>query len=103
MKQNPIIRTVFLSFILLSTLALSTQRSLAQVPRRVSYQGVLESGGSIVADGSYVLSIRLYDAPSGGNLLFSESHNAVVARGVFHIELGSNMALPDSLTFDKQY
>ena len=84
---------------LVSTLA---SPSAAQIPRVIGFQGVLldESGGHR-EDGSYVLSFALYDADTGGTVLWTETQSADVKNGVFSVNLGA--ATPLSLPFDKPY
>jgi hypothetical protein len=82
------------------TLALAAPAS-AQVPRTMSYQGILTDNlGSPIADGNYSLTVRLYDAAGGGALLYTEVHPVVaVARGGFNVILGS--VTPLSIAFDQ--
>ena len=62
----------------------------AQVPQTISYQGVLTGGdGRAVADGDYTIRFDLYDRAVGGSLLWSESHEATVGSGIFHVILGT--------------
>ncbi len=74
-----------------------------QIPKRISYQGVFTtSGGAPAADGSYNISFIIYDASSGGSLLFTENHTDVaVQRGTFKVILGS--VTPLNLPFDRTY
>jgi hypothetical protein len=75
----------------------------AEVPSTMSYQGLLTDGaGTPVADGVYDLTLRLYDVPSDGAPLWTETQSAVpVARGIFSISLGS--VVPLTLPFDQPY
>lgn len=63
----------------------------AGVFRQFSYQGVLTDDlGALLPDGNYALTVRLYDAASGGNLVFFEPHPAVaLSKGGFSIMVGS--------------
>jgi outer membrane lipoprotein-sorting protein len=74
----------------------------AQVPKKVSYQGVLKDGsGAVVPDGDYDLTFRLYDVETGGTALWIETQTATVVRGVFNVMLGTSNPL--NLAFDKTY
>jgi hypothetical protein len=57
----------------------------------VNYQGRLADSGGAPLDGSYGMSFSLWDAPSGGSLVWGpESHAAVpVSEGLFSVGLGS--------------
>ncbi len=58
----------------------------------LSYQGYLADDDSIPLTGTYDMAFRLYDAPTGGNLLWGElwvDNNAVaVTDGLFNVGLG---------------
>src|SRR5436190_1247866 len=66
--------------------------AVTSLPRKISYQGLLTtSGGAPVADGSYDLTISLYDSLTNGTLQWSEIHAGVpVQRGTFSINLGES-------------
>jgi hypothetical protein len=76
----------------------------AQIPRTLSYQGILsDTLGTPKPDGMYAITFRLYDAPSGGTLLWVETQSLQVKRGLFSAVLGSQTPFPSSLTFERQY
>ena len=80
------------------------QMASAQIPRTLSYQGVLtDSLGTPKPDGSYGLTFRLYDAESGGSALWTEAKTLDVQRGLFSTQLGDQVAFGSGLKFDKQY
>ncbi len=55
----------------------------------VTYQGVLrDAGGDPVPDGVYQMDFAIYDAPSGGTALWSETQSVAVLDGAFSVELG---------------
>jgi len=73
-----------------------------QVPKTLSYQGVLTgANGNPVPNGSYQLTFRIYTQPSGGSPLWLETQSANVLNGVFSVILGKVSAL--NLAFDKTY
>ena len=60
--------------IILAVVMLAAVPASAQIPRLVNYQGVLtDDMGAVVSDGSYNMTFRLYDAPSGGSHLWEET------------------------------
>ncbi len=74
----------------------------AQPPNTISYQGVLtDASGTVVADGNYNLTFKLYDAAAGGSALWSEGRLVAVNKGIFNVNLGSSSSL--NLPFDKPY
>lgn len=86
------------------TAIFTTSIATAQMPRTISYQGVLaDAGGSLLPDGNYSLRLALYESVSGGAPIWSETQTATVVRGVFNALIGSGAALPNSLSFDRAY
>ena len=66
----------------------------------MSFQGQLTDGaGNPVADGPFDLTFRLYDDASDGMMLWEETQEVDVLRGLFNVILGSSNAL--NLPFDK--
>lgn len=61
------------------------------IPRQFDYQGVLKtSAGGIVPDGNYPMTFKMYNDPSGGSALWSETQTVAVANGIFSVHLGSS-------------
>ena len=75
----------------------------AVIPQTINFQGVLtDGGGTVVSDGTYAVTFRLYDVPSGGSHLWEETHGTVtVTKGIFNVMLGSVVNF--DLDFDTQY
>ena len=85
--------------VLLSTLA---SPAVAQIPRVISFQGVLlDESGNRRPDGTYVLTFALYDSDSGSGAMWTETQSADVENGVFSVNLGE--VNPLSPPFDKPY
>ena len=65
----------------------------------LQYQGRLSNPttGEPVADGSYIMTFRLYDAASGGSTLWTETEDVSVQGGLFSTALGDTTALNQSL------
>lgn len=77
--------------------------ALGQIPKVLSYQGYLTDANSIPRHGTFIITFKLYDAPSGGNLLWSEVDKSVnIEKGFFATLLGSPTSF-GTLSFDKQY
>jgi len=74
----------------------------AQVPNKISYQGLLtNSDGSVIPDGSYNLTFKIYNVESGGTELWTETQNVTVSKGTFSVILGETNPL--NLQFNEQY
>ncbi|HLP28158.1 MAG TPA: hypothetical protein VK147_05910, partial [Candidatus Didemnitutus sp.] len=77
--------------------------STAQITRLISYQGLLVTpAGTPIADNQYGLVLRLYDAPTGGNLVWEETQQTTVIKGLFNLELGTNVPLDGVDFFNTQ-
>ena len=80
--------------------------SIAAIPHTIAFQGVLtNSAGVPKAAGIYNVTFRLYDAGTGGSLLWTEAAKPVTVtgnRGVFSTELGKPTPF-GALAFDAQY
>ena len=90
--------SLFLSFLL----AFASQ-AYAQTAGKISIQGVLKGAtGASVPDGQYMVTFRLYDAVSGGNLQWTENATLDVIAGVYSHYLGSVTPL-DMLNFGSTF
>lgn len=66
----------------------------AQIPRLVSYQGLLtQPSGQPIADGTVSLVLRLYDAPTNGNLVYEETQAVTTTKGLFNVIIGQTTPL----------
>jgi len=67
----------------------------AAVPQLINFQGVLKNGsGNPVTDSTYTITFTIYDAPSGGLLLWNETQSVSTNGGNFTILLGASSMLP---------
>jgi hypothetical protein len=90
-------------YILACLLALTLQL-YAQIPRTISYQGVLcDATGKPKPDATYTLTFRFYDAASGGTVRWSEQKNLETKRGLFSTQLGDEVVFTTAVSFDRQY
>jgi hypothetical protein len=84
--------------VLISVLSITL---LGQIPRTISYQGVLLDNASVPLNGSYTLTFKLYNDPSSGTVLWQESKVTDISDGIFNVILGSDVPL--TLSFDQTY
>ena len=96
-----------LTFLILFSVICFLSSADAAVPHLINYQGRLTNAADTpVADGNYSVAFRIYDAESGGTLLWQGTHTITVSKGIFNVLLGDindsgyNFA---NLAFDKQY
>lgn len=74
---------------------------LYAVPIELSHQGrILDSNGDPIADGTYDVTYRLYDAPTNGTLLWEEIIQTQVEDGLFSATLGTSGNPLDFSSFD---
>ena len=92
-------RMIYFLFALLFVFSINS--SIAQIPRVISYQGMLMgSNEQPVPEGQYKLTFNIYDETN--NLLWTEVHNQVfVGSGLFQVILGT--IAPFNIPFDKAY
>jgi hypothetical protein len=71
----------------------------SDVPQLLSYQGRLTDELGVPLDTSIAMTFVIYDAPSEGNAVWSETHSSVrIYDGLFNVLLGSGSSpLPDSV------
>lgn len=76
--------------LVIGSLLIGVSSANAQIQRLISYQGLLtQPNGQPIADGPQNLVLRLYDAATGGNLVFEETQNGIaVTRGLFSVYIG---------------
>lgn len=91
-------KKLILGLVALSILSFATSVS-ADIPQMINYQGVLtDPDGCPVKDSSYSIIFSVYDAPTGGNLMWADTLATVTTtQGNFNVLLGSNNPIPDSL------
>lgn len=78
--------------------------AFAQVPRTISYQGVLtDTQGNLIPDGNHTLTLKLYDNLNAPTAIFTETQSVPVIRGIFNAIIGSVTSIPASLSFDRAY
>jgi hypothetical protein len=78
--------------------------SVAQIPRILSYQGVLsDTSGMPKPDGSYTITFRLYDTITAGSSIWTENKILKTKNGLFHTTLGDKTPFDFSVTFSKPY
>lgn len=91
-----LVGAVILVTISLRTLA-DTYADPGGVPRLLPFRGHLESGGAPVVT-AVTLEARIYDAATGGALLWGpETHTVTPADGDFTLMLGESTALPPAV------
>jgi len=74
----------------------------ADIPHIINFQGRIADTLGEPITGTRSITFRIYDAESGGSLLWNETHaNVTVRDGIFSVLIGSVSAV--NLSFDGQY
>jgi hypothetical protein len=103
MRTHLVARRILAAAALLAGLAV-TCAAFAAIPQRISYQGFLTSAGNVPTNASLQMVFRLFDVPTGGAALWSETQTVAVTNGLYNVSLGAAtpLALP-ALPFDAPY
>ncbi|MBU3699210.1 MAG: hypothetical protein FGM33_04260 [Candidatus Kapabacteria bacterium] len=92
--MNRFLRPCLALLLVVGVMATAVTATYAQIERQISYQGLLTlPNGLPLDDGQYDLVMRLYDAPVGGNLLWEETQQTILTKGLFNVYLGSVVPL----------
>jgi hypothetical protein len=85
-------------------LSLAPSHLHAQIPRIISYQGVLtDTNGHPKPDGTYSFTFALYVVATSGSPIWSETKLLPIHGGLFATLLGDHVAFPDAVGFDRSY
>ncbi len=85
----------------LVAVAVFSGTTAADVPRLINYQGHLTNSlGNPVTDSTYSVNFTIYGALVGGSSLWSETQSVLTNEGLFAVQLGTLVALPDNLFDD---
>ena len=76
--------------LLLLTLLTTGIVAYAATPTFINYQGFISNTSGVAQSGSANVTIRIYDAPTGGTLLFEENEGTItIANGYFSVPIGA--------------
>jgi hypothetical protein len=76
--------------LLIATILLLTANIVSPAgPGLISYQGRFSDTGTPLADGAYSVAFTIYDQPTAGTVLWTETQNVTVTGGLFSVLLGS--------------
>ena len=76
----------------------------ASPPRVLNFHSKLTDSAGVGINDTLDITFRLYNVPTGGTPLWSETHSSVpVVKGLFDVTLGAVTPFPDSVDFSEQY
>lgn len=68
--------------------------AVADISPHISFQGVIrDNEGNVVPDGSYKITFRIYEVPSGGGAIWTEVDTCDVQDGIVNATLGTSTPL----------
>jgi hypothetical protein len=87
--------------IIISVFLLSISYVFAGIPKLINYQGMLTDNSGNPLNGSYNLTFSIYNVPTSGSALWTETKSGVsVQGGLFNVILGSSVSIPSSVFDD---
>jgi len=78
---------------IIAAMSLFASKATAQsVPPLINYQGRLtDQTGAAMPPGAYIIQFRIWDSPTGGNLIWGQQQNLTIqSSGAFNVILGAN-------------
>lgn len=93
------IKTFLLAAAAIAAVSMVSVSASADVPTTLVHQGRLYDAENAPLNESLTLVFTIYDAASGGEVLWTESHEVAFDDGYFSVELGSDEPL-DTSVFD---
>ncbi len=93
---------ILMLIFMLSFIAIAPPGAQAEIPRYINYQGKLTDANDNPVTGDVSITVRIYNAVTGGTALWTETQTVTVTRGIFSILLGNTTALT-SLDFNSAY
>jgi hypothetical protein len=72
-----------------------------EIPEKINYQGYLTNAAGVPVNETVQMIFSIYDVPTNGIPLWTETQNVSVSHGVYNVNLGDVNVI--SLLFDKPY
>lgn len=87
----------FISVLLVGILLIRITGVTMAAPDLVNYQGMIKTSAGVPVAGTVALQFTLYNAPSGGTMVWGELQDSVqLKNGIYNVLLGSGTLLPGS-------
>ena len=94
-------RTLVFCSVIFMSLSSQSLPVNAQAPRAMSFQGLLTDTAGVPVDGPQNLTIRIFDASSGGSEVWNRTYGShPVNEGVFDVELDGGAPMFDLVAFN---
>ncbi len=93
----PIAAGVF--FLSLPSTFFAQQKPQNDIPRIISYQGILTSSdGKAITDGTHSIQVTLYADPAGNEVIWQDTYDVATLNGVFNLLIGNGQSPLPSTT-----
>jgi hypothetical protein len=98
-------KTIFRSLLLLTAFTLSSACLLAAPPSQINYQGLLADSNGNTINGNRTLSVKLFNATTGGTPIYEETiGNVRVVNGIYSFQFGAvGNGIASTLTGSENY
>jgi len=97
-------KTLGFAFATIFVLFVGIDQLTAQIPRTLSYQGVLtDNAGKPRPDGNYQFTFCFSTSSTGGTPIWCETKTLPVKNGLFSTVLGEQTPFGAAVKFDRQY
>jgi len=98
MKRFSLLLGVVVFLVVSTVWALVPSEVEGAVPKLINFQGILrDGGGNPVPNGMYFVAFKIYDAPAGVTVLWTEVPSIAPNGGFFNVLLGATNPIPDSV------
>lgn len=111
MNKAQVYSTRVLKFLAIAIVALpvllfvfvSPSLAAAGINKTINFQGkvVNKTAGTNVANNTYTMIFSIYDKPSGGTQLWTETDSVTVTDGIFRVVLGAGTAFPANMNWNQ--
>lgn len=86
-------------------IAIITTSTLSQIPRQISWQGVITDASGAPLNGVYTITMNLFNTDNPGitTPIWAESFNKIIEDGLLNVTLGLDPINPLNLEFNQPY
>ncbi|MCK9361822.1 hypothetical protein M0Q28_06405, partial [Patescibacteria group bacterium] len=104
-SKNPLLGTLALlitaSILAFSLFVFEVKPASAAVPSTIGYQGRLKNSSGVAQTGTFSFTFRLYNASSGGTVMWTEVQSIAVTDGFVVAQLGAVTPFPSTIDFNQ--
>ena len=98
------LRKLYFALPLVFTGILAVSSVYAQIPRTISYQGLLISPSGVpIGDGKHVIKVSFYDNVNALTDIYNDAQDIPTKEGLFNMIIGAVTPIPATVDFSKPY